>query len=56
MGSMVQEPKKNLLRTACQAFERDFILKALKKAQWDRRKASQVLGLPLSTLKYKLSK
>lgn len=44
------------LREACRAFEHHFIMKALQRAQWDRRKASQALGMPLSTLKYRLSK
>lgn len=53
MGSMVQEPKKNLLREACRAFERYFILNALEKTRWSPKEAARILGLPLSTLKYR---
>ncbi|MBI2875879.1 MAG: sigma-54-dependent Fis family transcriptional regulator, partial [Candidatus Tectomicrobia bacterium] len=45
-----------LLREACEAFERNFILKVLEKTHWNRTQAAERLGLPLSTLKYKLSK
>jgi DNA-binding NtrC family response regulator len=47
---------EDLLRRACDTFERNFILKALERAKWSRKEAAKNLGLPLSTFKYKLVK
>ena len=51
-----EETEGDLLRKACETFERNFILKGLEKAHWNRSLAANRLGLPLSTLKYKLHK
>jgi DNA-binding NtrC family response regulator len=45
-----------LLQKACATFERNFILKTLEKAQWNRKKAAELLGISLSTLKFKFTK
>lgn len=52
----IEEAEGDLLRKASETFERNFILKVMEKANWNRRLAAERLGLPLSTLKYKLSK
>lgn len=36
--------------------ERSFILKALEDARWNRREAAKLLGIPYSTLRYKMQK
>ena len=36
--------------------ERARILSALEKARWNRREASQILGMPYSTLRYRMQK
>ena len=36
--------------------ERQFILQGLEKAGWNRRLASEILGIPYSTLRYKMIK
>jgi DNA-binding NtrC family response regulator len=38
-----------------QESERDRILKALHESQWNRRKAAKKLGIPYSTLRYKIN-
>ncbi|MGA1823127.1 MAG: sigma-54 interaction domain-containing protein, partial [bacterium] len=50
-----KNPKKELLKTACATFERNFILKTLEKMQWNRKKTADMLGIPMSTLKYKMT-
>jgi DNA-binding NtrC family response regulator len=47
---------EGLLTRACETFERNFILKVLEKNRWRRKETARGLGIPLSTLKYKLSK
>jgi DNA-binding NtrC family response regulator len=47
---------EGLLTKACETFERNFILKVLEKNRWKRKETARSLGIPLSTLKYKLSK
>jgi DNA-binding NtrC family response regulator len=47
---------EGLLTKACETFERNFILKVLEKNRWRRKETARSLGIPLSTLKYKLNK
>ncbi len=47
---------EGLLTRACETFERNFILKVLEKNRWRRKETARSLGIPLSTLKYKLNK
>lgn len=44
------------LRKACSSFERNYIFKIMEKVQWNRKEAAKRLGIPISTLKYKLSR
>ena len=54
------EPKgahtDNLFEDATNAFERNFILRALEKSGWSVTSTAEHLGIPLSTLKYKMDK
>ena len=54
------EPKgehtDNLFEDATNTFERNFILRALEKCGWNVTGTSEYLGIPLSTLKYKMDK
>jgi DNA-binding NtrC family response regulator len=54
------EPKSgragNLFEDATNTFERNFILRALEKSGWSVTSAAEYLGIPLSTLKYKMDK
>jgi DNA-binding NtrC family response regulator len=52
----IKIPQEDLLSKACETFERNLILKALEMAKWSRKQAAKDLGIPLSTLKYKLTK
>jgi len=54
------EPKgghgENLFEEATNTFERNFILRALEKCGWNVTASAEYLGIPLSTLKYKMDK
>ena len=47
---------EDLLQTACDTFERNFILRALERRDWNVSAASRYLGVPLSTLKHKMGR
>ncbi len=52
-----KEPgRERLMEKAMDAFEKNFISKALDKEGWNRRATARVLGIPLSTLKYKMKR
>ena len=46
----------NLFEDATNTFERNFILRALEKSGWNVTNTAEYLGIPLSTLKYKMDK
>jgi two-component system, NtrC family, response regulator AtoC len=46
----------NRLQSATEAFERDFLLKALQQCEGSPTETARFLGIPLSTLKYKLKR
>jgi DNA-binding NtrC family response regulator len=46
----------SLFDDATNTFERNFILRALEKCGWSVSGAAEYLGIPLSTLKYKMDK
>jgi two-component system, NtrC family, response regulator AtoC len=54
------EPKgqrtDSLFEEATNTFERNFILRALEKCGWNVTATAEYLGIPLSTLKYKMDK
>ncbi|MBA2304944.1 MAG: sigma-54-dependent Fis family transcriptional regulator [Acidobacteria bacterium] len=47
---------ETLFQEACDTFERNFILRALEKSDWNVTATAKYLGLPLSTLKHKMSR
>ena len=47
---------QNLLERAVSTFERNFIIRALEKAGWNVAATARALGIPLSTLKFKVDK
>jgi DNA-binding NtrC family response regulator len=49
-------PTDNLFEDATNTFERNFILRALEKCGWNVTGTAEYLGIPLSTLKYKMDK
>ncbi|MGA1876369.1 MAG: sigma-54-dependent transcriptional regulator [bacterium] len=49
-----QQPQGDLLKRTCESFERNFILKVLEMMAWNRKETARTLGIPLSTLKYKM--
>jgi DNA-binding NtrC family response regulator len=54
MENAIESPMDDLLKKACITFERNLILKTLEKMNWNRSQTAKVLGIPLSTMKYKL--
>jgi len=47
---------ENLLERAMATFERNFLVRALEKSGWNVSATSRALGIPLSTLKFKMDK
>jgi DNA-binding NtrC family response regulator len=47
---------ENLFEDATNTFERNFILRGLEKCGWNVTGTAEYLGIPLSTLKYKMDK
>jgi two-component system response regulator AtoC len=47
---------ENLLERAVSTFERNFIIRAMEKHAWNVTATSRALGIPLSTLKFKMEK
>src|SRR5919201_40091 len=47
---------ESLFEEATNTFERNFILRALEKCGWNVTATAEYLGVPLSTLKYKMDK
>ena len=50
------ESKAELLQAACDTCERNFILRALERKEWNVSAAARYLGVPLSTLKHKMGR
>ncbi len=46
----------NLLEEAVTTFERNFIVRALEKGGWNVTATARALGIPLSTLKFKIQR
>ncbi len=51
-----QPATENLLERATATFERNFIIRALEKGAWNVSATSRALGIPLSTLKFKMER
>jgi DNA-binding NtrC family response regulator len=47
---------ENLLERAVSTFERNFIIRALEKSRWNVTATARSLGIPLSTLKFRMDK
>jgi len=47
---------ENLLDRAVSTFERNFVIRALEKSAWNVTATARSLGIPLSTLKFKMDK
>jgi len=51
-----QEDEKSLLDRALATFERNYIIRALEKQAWNVTQTARYLGVPLSTLKFKIDR
>jgi DNA-binding NtrC family response regulator len=47
---------ENLLERAMMTFERNFLIRALEKSSWNVTATARALGIPLSTLKFKMDR
>jgi DNA-binding NtrC family response regulator len=47
---------ENLLERALSTFERNFLIRALEKSGWNVTATARALGIPLSTLKFKMDR
>ncbi len=47
---------ENLLERAMNTFERNFLIRALEKSGWNVTATARALGIPLSTLKFKMDR
>ena len=47
---------ESLFQEATNTFERNFILRALEKSGWNVTATARYLGVPLSTLKFKMDR
>jgi DNA-binding NtrC family response regulator len=47
---------ENLLDRAIWTFERNFVIRALEKSRWSVKETARALGIPLSTLKFKMDR
>jgi DNA-binding NtrC family response regulator len=54
--TMPEQATEGLFDRACEMFERNFILKALEQARWNVTATARNLGMPLSTLKFKMDR
>jgi len=50
------EGRPDLFQQACDTFERNFILRALERSDWNVAGTARYLGMPLSTLKHKMGR
>ncbi|MCX6551942.1 MAG: sigma-54 dependent transcriptional regulator [Acidobacteria bacterium] len=51
-----EQVTEGLFDKACEMFERNFILKSLEQARWNVTATARNLGMPLSTLKFKMDR
>ena len=57
LGSFQQQKQhEGMLEKATEAFQQSFILKALEREGWSQVATAKAMGIPLSTLKYKLKR
>ncbi len=49
-------PNITLFQEACDTFERNYIIRALERSDWNVTSTAKYLGLPLSTLKFKMNR
>ncbi len=52
----IMEKSKSRLSQALEEFERSFIIDTMRTQDWSRKKTAEELGLPISTLKYKMAR
>ncbi|HSL20979.1 MAG TPA: sigma-54 dependent transcriptional regulator [Vicinamibacterales bacterium] len=56
LDSNTRGPNVTLFQEACDTFERNYIIRALERNDWNVTATAKYLGLPLSTLKFKMGR
>jgi two-component system NtrC family response regulator len=56
LDSNTRTANTTLFQEACDTFERNYIIRALERNDWNVTASAKYLGLPLSTLKFKMGK
>jgi transcriptional regulator with PAS, ATPase and Fis domain len=56
LDSKTRPPSATLFQEACDTFERNYIIRALERNDWNVTATAKYLGLPLSTLKHKMGR
>jgi DNA-binding NtrC family response regulator len=56
LDSPASSASETRFQEACDTFERNFILRALEKSDWNVTASARYLGIPLSTLKHKMAR
>jgi DNA-binding NtrC family response regulator len=56
LDSPASSGSETRFQEACDTFERNFILRALEKSDWNVTATARYLGIPLSTLKHKMAR
>jgi len=56
VSPQVRPATATLFQEACDTFERNYIIRALERNDWNVTATAKYLGLPLSTLKHKMGR
>jgi transcriptional regulator with PAS, ATPase and Fis domain len=56
VADLDREPGQHLLERVMTTFERNFIIRALERSGWNVTQTARYLGIPLSTLKFKIDR
>jgi len=56
VGEIDRDPGQHLLDRVMTTFERNFIIRALERSAWNVTQTARYLGIPLSTLKFKMDR
>lgn len=56
LDSSTRAGSTTLFQEACDTFERNYLIRALERNEWNVTATAKYLGLPLSTLKFKMGK
>ena len=56
LATLKEKENENAFNKAVDAFQQNFIIKVFEREGWNQVATAKALGIPLSTLKYKVKK